>query len=125
MKYLLFMSLLMFCTLLTSCSNQSEGKPLYAYLYTVAWNDNIYGITNERITEEQLGSVIGERNNSAIISPLPQRNGDIARSTPEGPPPQIIQDAKLYEIKGIVEDEAIAIEGQDGYYKCLFYEPLN
>lgn len=94
-------------------------------LLTVAWNDNIYGITNERITAEQLGSVIGERNNNPIISPLPQRNGDISRWTPEGSPPKVIQDAKFYEIKGKIQGEAIAIEGQDGYYECLFYKPLN
>jgi hypothetical protein len=93
--------------------NQLEyGKPVQV---TVAFDDNIYKVTDIAINTEEIGVTIGSVNRQ--VSPRPEKNGDIARNTPEGP--EIIKDngGKLFEIKGKEIKEQIAIELSDGMYR--------
>lgn len=104
--------------------NQLEyGKPVHI---TVAFNNNIYEVTDVTVTFEEIGEQIGSITRQ--VSPRPEKNGDIARNTHHGP--AIVRHpygiAKLYEISGIRSKEQIAIEISEGkYYQCKFLGELK
>jgi hypothetical protein len=104
--------------------NQLEyGKPVHI---TVAFNNNIYEVTDVTATLDEIGDQIGSITRQ--VSPRPERNGDIARNTPEGP--AIVKHANgianLYKLNGIESQKQIAVEISEGkYYQCKFLGKLK
>jgi hypothetical protein len=118
---LLFLTLIV----LSGCGNKEEIPN--KYLYTVAWNDIIYGLTNETVPQNKLGNVIGEISSEGVRNPLPNKNGGIGCSVPECKAPPMVSGSKLREINGVDQHKAIAVEtrGNDGYYKLEYYRELE
>jgi hypothetical protein len=95
------------------------GKPV---IVTIAWNNRIYKVTNEKISENEIGQQTGSVTHQ--VSPRPEENGAIARNTPEGP--MLIQTDEgigyLYQIHGYDQKYRIAIEISEGSYTiCEYY----
>jgi hypothetical protein len=95
------------------------GKPV---IVTIAWNNRIYKVTNEKISENELGQQTGSVTRQ--VSPRPDENGEIARNTPEGP--MLIQTDEgigyLYQIHGYDQKYKIALERSEGIYTiCEYY----
>jgi hypothetical protein len=85
---------------------------------TVAWNNSIYLVTNEKVSLDKIEKQIGQVKRQ--VSPKLVENGDIARNTPEGP--MILQDiGRLYEVKRIKQQIEIALERVKGQYNACFY----
>jgi hypothetical protein len=111
---------------LAGCSNNKVinqleyGKSVHT---TLAWNNKIYEITNEKVSSKNLLMQIGKVKDE--VSPRPTKNGDVARNTSEGP--QIVRgEGRLYEIKGTKQGEQIAIELSKGeYFKCIYFGELK
>jgi hypothetical protein len=105
-------------TEVTDISQLDYGKPVNI---SVAWNNSIYVVTDEKLTSQEIGSEIGLIKRQ--VSPKPAENGDIARNTSDGP---AISGVKLYEIKGIDSKDAIALYFKDNAYnKCKYLGALN
>ncbi|WP_367760311.1 hypothetical protein [Ammoniphilus sp. 3BR4] len=106
-------------TFILGCEKESN-QPIFGhsikYVYTIAWNEIIYGLTNETVSETKLGNVIGEI-----------KYGSIDCNVPECAPPPFKQGGKIREIKGVDQNKALAVEtkGNDGYYKIEYYRPLE
>lgn len=113
--------------LLTSCQNNNiskideldYGKPVKV---TVAWNDTIYEVTDIEVDPKNIGKRIGVVQRE--VSPRPEKNGDIARNTPEGP--KITDTGNLFEIKNDESELKIAIEmTPNKYYECNKFTMLK
>ncbi|CAM4017168.1 NisI/SpaI family lantibiotic immunity lipoprotein [Saccharibacillus endophyticus] len=94
----------------TGCSTQSEGT----YPNVVSLNGNLYGVSLEKVTQDNIGNQLGEVKRIAKV--MPKANEE-ANDTPVG--------SKLFEIKGIAPSEAIAVEINGTYQKATLNGPLN
>lgn len=117
-KFFLF-SFLLLIVVLPGCSSNKDKignmeSNQTTYTYTVAWNGIVYGISDDVVTSDKLGKVIG--NVKRLVSPIPERNGDSARTNPEGPKGPVSIGTKLFELKVVDQREAIAIETDSGRY---------
>jgi hypothetical protein len=95
------------------------GNPV---IVTIAWNNCIYQVTNEKISANDLGQQIGLITRQ--VSPKPEKNGDIARNTPEGPMIILTDDGigYLFQIHGYDQKYKIALERSEGNYTiCEYY----
>lgn len=110
---------------LTGCSSAKQESNLQpkaktirehaqTFMFSVACNNTIYGLTNELIAAEKVGAVIGFVKRT--VSPQPERNGDLACMATESPP-ITPKNGRLCRIKGVSSDEAIAIEILGGKFQ--------
>ncbi|CAN7497333.1 hypothetical protein LJR153_003457 [Paenibacillus sp. LjRoot153] len=126
-----FFFIVMTLILLTGCSSTSKTESRKNELeygktvrVTLAWNDNIYEMVTESIPIDKIDKEIGAVNKQ--VSPYPTHNGEVGRNTPEGP--TIIRNGggKLYTVKGVSQQQQIAIElSKDEYKKCIFFTKLT
>lgn len=85
------------------------------YIYYIAWNNIIYGLSDDVLEINQIGNTLGETKR-LISGSKPQFNGDVARVTPEGPE-GIPVGSKLLELKNISSKQAIAVYINNKYLK--------
>ncbi|MFZ5639136.1 MAG: hypothetical protein ACOY4Q_00335 [Bacillota bacterium] len=90
--------------------------------YFIAWNDIIYGLTNDIVPADKISTTIGEV--KRFVSPKPEKNGDAGTILPESKN-VIPVGSKLYLIKGIRKDEAIAVEIWGEFRKAIKNRPLK
>ncbi|WP_223068303.1 NisI/SpaI family lantibiotic immunity lipoprotein [Paenibacillus caui] len=103
MRLLLIMLLTIF--VLAGCSAQRpEGG---SYPSTVVLNNIQYGLSVEKVTQDKIGNQLGVV--KRIVQPMPKENEE-SNEAPVG--------SKLYEIKGIEPNEAIAVEINGEYRKA-------
>lgn len=77
---------------------------------SIGWNSSIYGPSGDKLSKSELGNQLGEI--KRINEPMPTESGDSNNDyIPTG--------SKIFEIKGIDNKEAIAIEKNDAYYKFV------
>jgi hypothetical protein len=76
----------------------------------VVWDHIVYNLSDEEVPSQLIGDEIGEI--QTVRHPLPKQNGE-ANGTPVG--------SKLYKIKNIEQQEAIAVKVRDTYKKA---EPM-
>jgi hypothetical protein len=72
----------------------------------VVWHENLYGVSTETVTSDEIGDAIGEvrRNTNQL-----EKNGDSS---------SITVGSKLYKIKNTNEFEVLAVKINDEYYKA-------
>jgi len=98
---------------MTGCSYaEASNSPLYPA--AVAWNYIIYGLSVNTVSAEEIGSEIGQVRR--YTTTFPEKNGD-CNSAPVG--------SKLYSIKGVSVDDAIAIDVRNKLYKASRGWKLN
>jgi hypothetical protein len=97
MKYLFF--ILLSITILTGCTNDEE------YPYAIAWNEVIYGRSNEEIPIQNIGKELGEIKQTR--TPMPKKNEESNEK---------IVGSKLYEIQGENPQDKIALRINDKYF---------
>lgn len=85
------------------------GGEIKNYTFTVKWNDNVYGMSGENVPLDKLEKQIG------LI-----KYGDVKRSTPEGRMPYV-SGGKIYKIKGVHQEKAIAVETKGNEYSKGVY----
>ena len=77
---------------------------------SIGWNSSIYGPSGDKLSKSELGNQLGEI--KQITERMPTESGDSNNDyIPTG--------SKIFEIKGIDNKEAIAIEKNDAYYKFV------
>lgn len=81
---------------------------------SIAWNNLIYGQSGTEVPQSELGTQLGEINR--IIKPMPVKNGD-SNFAPVG--------SNIFEIKGIDNSTAFAIEADGKYCKYVKKDALN
>ncbi|WP_373232579.1 hypothetical protein [Cohnella sp.] len=94
--------------LLLSCSEKNSKEEKF-FTYTVAFNDIVYGFTNEEVALEQIDKLIGE-------------NVQIGCNVPECAAPP---GTEFYSMKSINSKKTIAVKVPRGnnkylYYKCVY-----
>lgn len=111
---------------LFSCSENTtkEVKKEQQFTYTVAFDDNVYGFTNDEVTLDDIDKLIGEA--SGVVSPRVTKNGQIGCNVSECKAPP---GTKFYSLKTVDSKEAIAVKVQNGknnylYFKCVFIDRL-
>lgn len=110
--------LIALCTILasvvmTGCSHaEASSNPLYPA--AVAWNYIVYGLSVDTVSAEEIGKEIGQV--QRYITEFPKKNGD-CNIAPVG--------SKLYSIKGISVDNAIAVNIGGKFYKACRGWKLN
>jgi hypothetical protein len=102
-------------------SSFSAGEEISApYMYTVAFNDTIYGLTDEEISADQIDRFMGEA--AGVVSPQINQNNRISCRVSECMAPP---GTKFYTIKALDSNQGIAVEVPGGtllfkYYKCVY-----
>ncbi|MDQ0874306.1 hypothetical protein QFZ77_002965 [Paenibacillus sp. V4I3] len=90
---------------------------------SLAWNDNIYELVDESIPIDQIDKKIGVVNKQ--VSPYPTNNGEVGRNTSEGPTIIGNGGGNLFAIRGVNQQEQLAIElSKNIYKKCIFFTKL-
>ncbi|MCM0648892.1 hypothetical protein NBE98_10955 [Clostridium swellfunianum] len=89
---------------LIGCSNTPSGS---SYPNALIWSNISYGVSSTEVSKDELGKQLGEIKRKK--EPMPTENGD-ANDTQVG--------SKLFEIKGINTEEAIAVEKSGKFYKA-------
>jgi hypothetical protein len=108
--------------LLMGCSDSRDTtKDFEQYTYTVAFNDIVYGFTDEIVPSNLVGNLLGEA--TTVVSPNITKNGQIGCNVPgcRAPPGM-----KFYTINGYDQKNVIAVEGRNNmeYYKCVYLKEL-
>jgi len=92
--------------IMAGCSYaEASNSPLYPA--AVAWNYIVYGLSVDTVSAEHIGKEIGQV--SRYTTSFPEKNGD-CNSAPAG--------SKLYSIRGVSVDDAIAIDVDGKFYKA-------
>jgi hypothetical protein len=116
----LFLITFVIIVLLISCTEQKSKE---VYIYTVAFNNVVYGFTNEEVGLNYIDKTVGEA--KSVVSPQVSGNGQIGCSVPECKTPP---GTEFYTIKGINAKEAIAFKTSGNnevkYYKCVYLKKL-
>jgi hypothetical protein len=96
-------------------ANEVEDNIDLKYGNTIALNGTVYGFTGENVSAEKIDKQIGE--GQRVVSPKVEQNGDIGCPHSECNAPQ---GRVFYSIQEIPQEEAIAVQINDGQYlKCV------
>jgi hypothetical protein len=124
MRKRMYFSIITLCgiaILMLGCSDLkqlSEVSP--SYMYTVAFNDIVYGITNEEVGAKQMDHFMGET--QGVVSPKVSHNGEMGCRVSECAPPP---GNKFYSIKELDPKQTIAIETPRGSHTFIYYKCVN
>lgn len=113
MRRLIMVIIISYVTL-TGCSFISENKSSNSYPNTVAWNNILFGISIEEVSEQDIGKEIGTINK--IRYPMPIKNGE-SNDTPVG--------SLIFEVKGKNANEFIAVKVKGKYLSATILGPLE
>jgi hypothetical protein len=108
-KFAILLSLFVLL-LLTACAAKPSGNVIthISYQSSIVWDNSLYGLSVKEVPKEELGKQLGEVKRKK--QPMPEENGD-ANDTPVG--------SRIFEIKGISANEAIAVENGDKTYMAM------
>lgn len=94
---------------LFGCTSETGDYPI-----AIVWADNLYGLSVKEVSSDELEEQIGEVRR--VKRPMPVKSGD-ANFIPVG--------SKVFEIKGIDIEDAIAVEKDGARYKAIRLQEMN
>lgn len=99
---------------ITGCTNALTVSSDSSYPAVVAWNYTVYGLSVETVLQDSVDKEIGEVKRN--MNPMPEKNGD-SNIASEG--------SKIYKLKNINQQDAIAVDIDGKLYKAYKNWPLQ
>jgi hypothetical protein len=95
-------------------SSNIEGALASTYSNTVAWNNLLYGLSDEEVDNKDIGNAIGKIERQR--TPMPKKNGESNEK---------LVGSLLFEIKGADIQDVIAIKVNDKFFKASKLGPIQ